>query len=98
MLWMVSQISEFRLWVKTGGRFVEDQQTRLVKQGARDRDPLPLAARQAVAALADDLMQAVRQLLYKSPRAGGTKRGHHVLFRYSFLPQAHICKMVSWKA
>jgi hypothetical protein len=40
--------------VEGRGRFIEDQDPRILEQYARDRDPLLLAARQLVAALADE--------------------------------------------
>ena len=43
-------------------RLVEDQDPRILQQDPRDRDPLLLAARQLVAALADDRVVAVGQL------------------------------------
>ena len=49
------------LGVDRAGRLVEDQDARIVQQGARDGDPLALAARQRVAALADHGVVAVRQ-------------------------------------
>ena len=41
-----------------------------VQQSAGDRDPLPLPARKAVAALADDGLQLLRQLGHEVPGAG----------------------------
>ena len=43
------------------GRLVEDEDRRVAEDRARDRDPLLLAAREAVAALADDGVVAVRE-------------------------------------
>ena len=43
------------------GRVVEDQDARVDEQRARDRDPLPLAARERDPALADDRVVALRQ-------------------------------------
>jgi len=39
--------------VESGGRLVEQQDRRVLQEGARDRDALPLAARQLDAAVAD---------------------------------------------
>ena len=47
------------LGVERRGRLVEDQDRRILEDRARDRDPLPLAARQTDAALADDRGEAV---------------------------------------
>ena len=41
---------------------VEDQNTRLAQERARNRDALALAARKAAAAFADDRVVALRQL------------------------------------
>ncbi len=49
--------------VDRGGRVVEDQDARVDREGARDRDPLPLAARERDAALADHRLVALRQPL-----------------------------------
>ena len=46
--------------VERAGRFVEDQDARILEQHARDRQPLALAARELVAALADDRFVARR--------------------------------------
>ena len=45
--------------VEGGGRLVEDEDPRILEQHPRDRDPLLLAARQLVAALADDRVVAL---------------------------------------
>ena len=49
----------FVMGVERAGRFVEDQDARVLEQDARDRQPLALAARELVAALADDGVVAV---------------------------------------
>ena len=49
-----------RLGVERRGRLVEDQDRRVLEDRARDRDALPLAARQPDAALADDRGEALR--------------------------------------
>ena len=49
------------LRVERGRRLVEDEDRRVAQDRPRDRDPLPLAAREAVAALADDGLVAVRE-------------------------------------
>ena len=46
-----------------GGRVVEDQDPRVDRERARDRQPLALAAREPDPALADHRVVAVRQLL-----------------------------------
>ena len=48
--------------VQRRGRLVEDQQRRLAQQRPRQRDPLPLPAREPDAALADDRVVAVGKL------------------------------------
>ena len=55
-------ISRSRHGVERGRRLVEDEDPRILQQDPRDRDPLLLAARQLVAALADDRVVAVGQL------------------------------------
>ena len=49
--------------VDRGGRVVEDEDARVDREGARDRDPLPLPARERDAALADHRVVALRQPL-----------------------------------
>ncbi len=51
------------LGVEVRRRLVEDHDRRLLEQHACDREPLLLAARHAVAALADDRVVAVGQAL-----------------------------------
>ena len=53
--------SALRLRVERGRRLVEHEDRRVAQHGPRDRDPLLLAAREAVAALADDRVVALRQ-------------------------------------
>ena len=50
-----------RLRVERRGRLVEDEDRRVAQDRARDRDPLLLAAREAVAALADHRVVALRE-------------------------------------
>ena len=47
--------------VEVRGRLVEDHERRVAQERARERDPLPLAGRQAPPALADDRAVPVRQ-------------------------------------
>ena len=49
------------LRVERRGRLVEHEDRRVAQDRARDREPLLLAAREAVAALADDRVVALRQ-------------------------------------
>ena len=53
----------FALAVEARGRFVENQDRRVGENRARDRDALALAARQPHAALADDRVVALLELL-----------------------------------
>ena len=46
--------------VERAGRFVEDQDRRILEERAGDREPLALAARQRAAALADERREALR--------------------------------------
>ena len=55
--------------VERGSRLVEQQDRRILQEGARDRDALPLAARQLDAAVADHGRHALRQVSMKSQRA-----------------------------
>ena len=50
--------------------FVQNQDRRIANDGARDRDPLPLAAGKRHAALADDGVVALRHLLDEFVRVG----------------------------
>ena len=52
----------FAFGVQRRGRFVEDQDTRIVDQRAGNGDALALAARQVAAALVDDRVIAVGEL------------------------------------
>ena len=52
------------------GRVVEDQHLRVGEDGARDRDSLPLAAREREAALAEHRLVALRQALDELRGAG----------------------------
>ena len=59
----VERLQDLRLGaaVERAGRLVEDQDRRILEQGARDRDALLLAARQLEPALADFGVVALRQ-------------------------------------
>ena len=57
-----SWIAFSRLGVDAAGRLVEDQDLRVVEQGAGDREPLPLAAGEAGAALAEPGVVAQRRV------------------------------------
>src|SRR3990172_6729522 len=50
---------ELALGVEVGGRLVEDEDRRVLEEGARDRDALPLAAREPHAPLAHGRLVAV---------------------------------------
>ena len=63
------------LGVDRRGRLVEDQDARVDQQRAGDRDPLPLAARERLAALADQRVVAVRQPEDELVRVRGARRG-----------------------
>ena len=60
--------------VEVGGRLVEDHDPWLGEQQAGDRQPLALAARQPVAALADDGVEAVGQRPHQRAEAGLVER------------------------
>jgi predicted amidohydrolase len=73
-----SSASDF--WIALGlgierrGRFVEDQDRRVLQEHARDRQPLLLAAGQFDAALADDRVQPGRQARYHARPAAPAGR------------------------
>ena len=60
--------------VERRGRLVEQQDRRILQEGARDGDALPLAAGQLDAAVADDRVEALRQASMKSQRAATAAR------------------------
>src|SRR5260221_3226374 len=51
----------FGFAVDGAGRLVEDEDRRILEKGARDGDPLPLAARQPGAAITNGCLVALRQ-------------------------------------
>ena len=61
--------------VERRGGFVEDQDGRVLEQRARDRDALPLAAREQRAAIADLGVEALRQLGREFVDIRGRRRG-----------------------
>ena len=66
--------SALRLGVERAGRLVEQQDRRAVVDGARDRDPLRLAAREPQAALADPRVVAEREALDELVRVRELRR------------------------
>ena len=52
----------FGMTIERAGRFVQDQDAWIAQHGARDRDALPLAAREPHAAIADRRVVALRQV------------------------------------
>ena len=65
----------FVLGIDRGQRLVENENRRVAKERPRDRQPLPLAARQPQSALADDRRIALRQRGNEVVRVGGARRG-----------------------
>ena len=61
--------------IEVRGRLVEDHEVGIAQERARDRDPLPLAAAQPDAVLADGRLVAVGQVVDERRRAGGAGRG-----------------------
>jgi hypothetical protein len=61
--------------VERAGRLVEDQDRRVLDQGARDRDALLLAARELQAALADAGVEAVGERLDEAGDRGAARGG-----------------------
>ena len=62
--------------VDVGGGLVEDQDARIDQQCARDADALALAARQALAAFADQRVVALRQAQDELVGMGRAGRGN----------------------
>ena len=60
--------------VERRGRFVEDEDRRVLEDRPRDRQPLPLPAGQALAAFADPRIVLLRQLDDELVRVSGTSR------------------------
>ena len=65
--------------VEVAGRLVEDHHGRILEQQPGDRQALLLAARQAVAALADDRVEPVGQGRDRVEDAGGPARGDELV-------------------
>ena len=65
--------------VEVRGRLVEDHEGRVAQERARERDPLPLAGRQAPPALADDRAVPVRQPADERVGAGLLGGGPHAV-------------------
>jgi hypothetical protein len=61
--------------IKRARWFVKDQECGLPQQGAGKREPLPFAARHTRAAVTDNGLQALRQLLNKF---GGARRNERL--------------------
>ena len=90
-------ISRSRHGVERRGRLVEDQDPRVLQQDAGDRDPLLLAARQLVAALADDRVVAIGQLGDPVVDRRGPRRGLELgLGRVRPGVAAGSSRIVSW--
>ena len=66
---------QLALRVERARRLVEQQDRRILENRARDRDALPLPARQPRAALAEERVVALRQRAQELVRFGGTRRG-----------------------
>ncbi len=73
----VERVADGRLGfgVDRRGAVVQDQQARIDQQGARDRQSLALATRQADAALADERLVPQGQFSDERVRLGGARRG-----------------------
>ena len=69
----------FRFSVQGAGGFVQQQQRRILQNGAGDGDALALAAGQTHAAFAQIGVVALRQLFDEAVRGGGAGRGPHFL-------------------
>ena len=71
----------FRLGIERRGRFVEDEDGRVLQEGARDRESLALASRERHAELSDRRVVALRQRDDEFVGIGGLGRGHDVVHR-----------------
>lgn len=69
------------LVVERARRLVEDQDARVGDEGAGDCDPLPLSAREAAAALADERIVAFGKLKNEFMCAGKRRRGNDLIHR-----------------
>jgi len=78
------------LGVDRGQCLVEDQDRRVAQQGAGDRQPLALAARQIDAALAEDRLIAVGQLQDEIMGVGVARRGFELVVGRIRLAEAQI--------
>ena len=78
--------------VDRGGGVVEDQDARVGEQRARDREPLPLAARERQPALADERVVAARERLDEVVRLRLARRLDDVLAR-----RAAACRRRCWR-
>ena len=66
------------LGVERAGRFVEQQHRGVAQHGARDRQPLPLAARKRDATLAHARLVTLRQALHEFVNGRGHRRRLHL--------------------
>ena len=69
------------LRIERACRLVEHQHRRIVNEGAGDREPLPLAARQIGGTFLQHRRIAVRQALDEFVGAGELRRPHHLFKR-----------------
>ena len=76
--------------IERARRLIEDQDARVGDQGAGDRDALPLPARQARAALADDRVVGLRHLEDEVVRAGELGGGDDLLNRHRRVGQRDV--------
>ena len=83
--------SAFALAVQCRRGLVQDQHRRVLGDGARDGQPLALAARQLVAVVADRRVQALRQALGKVQQVGAAQGRAHRFARH-FGPQRDIAR------
>src|SRR5690349_6306887 len=68
--------------IETRSRFVEDQDRCVLQEGAGDRDPLALAARQLYAAFANAGREAVREPVDKLAERRAGDRTLHIRVGY----------------
>ena len=83
--------------VDRGGRVVEDEYARVDRERARDRDSLPLPARERDPALADHRVVALRQPLDELVRLRCPRGALDLLVREVAAPKAMLSRTVAEK-
>jgi hypothetical protein len=79
-----------RRCIDRGGGVVEDKDPRVDREGARDRDPLPLSARERDAALADHRLVPLRQSLDEFVRLREPRDALDLLVAHVGTTEGHV--------